>query len=326
MVTHVGVTKRDDAASVMDCAWEVEKVIPVHVGAKIRPANAVGIDVRDQKNRGRVVNLRDFLGSKPVGHRNIRTWNAFPTEKIVHGITSNTWIVRSPVTDIRRIAGTHMDAAATNIMGVEGPLWIEDPIFIRRILRNNELPLDPFNVRSRDADRNSIRDELVSMVGGIQKPGRRQLLFVIDTLNPLCALLRGLQRREENGSQNADYSNDEKEFDQGKSRFVFGPGAWLELRSVKRHQIHLRADRRICSMKAIRYCGCVISVAVGSFCLSNRLVGCRFDVLKYIGHRRMCTVKVKRVVDPKRIQLNVLKKVVTSGCGANVRLSMNGSN
>ena len=124
----MGITKGDDTSAVMDCAWEVEKVITVHIGSKIGPANAVGIDVRDQENCGRIINLRDFLWSKPIGHWNVWTWKTFPAEKIVHRITSNTRIVSTSVTDTRRIARTHIDPAGADVMGVEGPLWIEDPI------------------------------------------------------------------------------------------------------------------------------------------------------------------------------------------------------
>ena len=63
MVTYVGVTKRDDATAVVDCAREVKEVITVHIGSKIGPANAVGIYVRDEENCGRVVNLRELLRS-----------------------------------------------------------------------------------------------------------------------------------------------------------------------------------------------------------------------------------------------------------------------
>lgn len=252
MVTHVGVTKRDDAASVVDRTWEVKKVITIHIRSKIRPANAVGIDVRNQENRGRVVNLRDFLRSEPIGHRNIRTWKAFPAEKIVHGITSDTWVGRTLVINCGRVAGANIDSGSVNIMGVEGPLWIEDPICVRRILGDNELSLNPFNVWGRHANGNSVGDKLVSMVGGIQKPGRRQLLFVVDALNPIRALLSALQCGQENGSQNANDSNDEQEFDQGESLLVFGPGACLDLGLEKRHQIHLHADRHSCLRKAIR--------------------------------------------------------------------------
>src|SRR6267154_1851820 len=106
MVTYVGVTKRDDATSVVDRTREVKKVITIHIRSKIGPANAVGIDVWNQENCGRIINLRDFLWSKPIGHWNVWTWKAFPAEKIVHRITSNTRIVSTSVTDIGRIAGT----------------------------------------------------------------------------------------------------------------------------------------------------------------------------------------------------------------------------
>ena len=63
MVTDVGVAKRDDATAVVDGAREVKKVITVHVGSKIGPANAVGVNIWDEENRGRVDNVRDLLWS-----------------------------------------------------------------------------------------------------------------------------------------------------------------------------------------------------------------------------------------------------------------------
>ena len=132
MILGVAVCERNDRALVMRAIRPIEEIVVVHIYAKVRPANAVGMDVHKEKQAAwhRPDDFR-MLSKNLVKRPAItveRSNSVIPTADVadvnIQCIASDFWIKGSADPDRRFVVWTHVNLFCLKVIAKKSVLGI----------------------------------------------------------------------------------------------------------------------------------------------------------------------------------------------------------